>query len=449
MSYTPHTNKDIEEMLGFIGKKSLDELFETVPGEIFRTHDPDIPESKNEMELKNFFRKISEKIDVFNISFLGAGCYRHYIPSGVKAITSDGRFYTAYTPYQPEASQGTLQAIYEYQTYIAMLTGMDVANASLYDGASAVCEAAVMAMAETKRNKIIVSETLHKEYAETLETYLGKENIVVLSMENGVSSRKKLSEHLDSDTAGVIIQTPNFFGCIENLAEFKEEVKKNKSLLIAAINEPYSLGVLKNPGECGADIAAGDAQAFGSPTAFGGPSLGFIAVRKNLMRKIPGRLCGKTKDINGKDGFVLTLQAREQHIRRDKASSNICSNEALCALAATVHLSLLGKEGFLAISRRNVSQAHYASKVISEIPGFSLKFNAPFFNEFTIKCEADPELIVNRLASERIGAGIPIGRFFPELSDCLLIAVTETTEKEEIDVFAKRLAEISKELIDK
>lgn len=442
MGYTPHTEKDIAEMLGVIGKGSLDELFDSIPGEIIFRDDVDIPAAKSENELRKFFRRLAGRNRVLENSYLGAGSYRHYIPSAVRSVISDGRFFTAYTPYQAEASQGTLQSIFEYQTYIASLTGMEVANASLYDGATAVCEAAIMARAETRRSKILVSEALHPEYVQTLQSYIGAENVSVIPAPDGTTSLEALGKALDKDTAGVVLQNPNFFGCIETPAGAAEMARANKSVFIIATNEPYSLGVIRNPGECGADIACGDAQAFGSPTSFGGPSLGFMAVSRKLMRKIPGRLCGKTVDRDGNEGFVLTLQAREQHIRREKSSSNICSNEALCALAATVHLSLLGKGGFADTARNNLDKAHYAAERISSIDGFSMRFKSPFFNEFAIRClRESPEAIVERLAERGIGAGVPLGRFFPGMKDCLLIAVTEMNTKEDIDEFADALAE--------
>ncbi len=446
MSYTPHTEQEIKQMLNAVGKESLDDLFESVPKEIYKTHEMNLPKSYSENELKKFFRKLASENKVFESNFLGGGCYNHYIPSAVSTITSDSRFFTAYTPYQAEASQGTLQAIYEYQTYMSRLTGMDVSNASLYDGATAICEASIISIAETKRKKVMISEALHPEYAETLASYIGSENIIKVPFdEKGLTDYEVLKSKLTNEIACVILQNPNFLGSIENPNKIAEAVKQNKSLLVIAINEPYSLGVIKNPRDCGADIAVGDAQSFGCSMGFGGPSLGFLTVKRNLMRKISGRLAGKTVDTDGQEGFVLTLQAREQHIRREKASSNICSNEALCALSATVHLSLIGKSGFMQTAENNLEKAHYMAKKISELDGFSLKFKSSFFNEFVVNCSKEtPKQIVERMASKNIGGGIPLGRFYPNMKDCLLIAVTEMNTKEDIDNFVKELSEGAK-----
>lgn len=448
MNYFPHTDKDIAEMLDFIGAGSLEDLFAGIPEEIRFKGELSLPDSSPEMLLKKQFRNLAEKNKNYDRMFLGGGCYRHFIPAAVKTITSRSEFYTAYTPYQAEASQGTLQAIYEFQSYMCLLNGMDVSNASLYDGATALCEAVIIAVNETKRSKILISEALHPEYRDVLHTYFSGScgiTIETIPTNEGITGLDAVNRLVDRDTAAVIIQNPNFFGIIENLGQLSEPVKAVGSLLIAAVNEPYSLGLLKGPGACGADIAAGEAQSFGSPAAFGGPGLGFIAAKSRFMRKIPGRLCGKTVDGDGNTGYVLTLQAREQHIRREKASSNICSNQALCALAATVHLSLLGREGLREAAEINIRNAHYAAELIGRTPGYGLRFqNSPFFNEVVVRCEkADPETVNRKLQEEGISGGLEMGKFHPALSDCLMFCFTETSDKADIDDLAEKLREVS------
>ncbi len=445
MAYIPHTSQDIKQMLEVSGKQSISQFFEDIPKDIVFNKQLDIPEAMSELELKRYFNTIASKNSCCLTSFLGAGSYSHFIPSAVKSITSKGAFFTAYTPYQAEASQGTLQAIYEFQSYMAMLTGTDVSNASLYDGATALCEAAIIACAEKKKCKVVISDGVHPEYRETLLTYNGDNNIVTLPTVSGVTDPDSIKNAVDEKTSAIIIQSPNFFGCIEDITKIAEIAKASGTLLIVVINELYSAGVLKTAGECGADIVVGDAQSFGNPTAFGGPSLGFMGVKSGLMRKIPGRLCGKTKDSEGNDGYVLTLQAREQHIRRDKSSSNICSNQALCALAASANLSLIGKKGLKDIAVQNVQKSHYAAQKLTAIKGLSLKYPAPFFNEFTLKCDAiAPEKLISGLREKGFIIGLPLGRFYPAHCDSILVCVTETATKEMIDGLAMETEKIMK-----
>ncbi len=436
MKYTPHTEADIAAMLSFLEKSSLQDLFADIPCDALCGKEMKLPPPLSEMEVRRRVEELAGKNRRNRSSFLGAGAYRHFIPSAVRAITSRSEFYTAYTPYQGEASQGTLQAIFEFQSFMCLLTGMDVANASLYDGSTAVAEAATLAMNETRRKKLIVSNSLHPEYREVLSTYLGtggKVEVVSLPHKDGAVDPESLKSMIDKDTAAVIVQNPNFFGTMEPLQDIVSISKGAGALAVLVVAEPHSLGVLKPPGKIGVDIAVGECQSFGIPQGLGGPYLGFMATQGKYMRRIPGRLCGKTVDKDGQEGFVLTLQAREQHIRRDKASSNICSNEALCALAATVYLSLMGKNGIREVAEQNMKKAHYAVEMISAVNGFSRKFSAPFFNEFVIQCRHDVAQLTAKLDEQGITGGLRLGRFYPDLSDCLLFCVTEMTAKEEID----------------
>jgi glycine dehydrogenase subunit 1 len=442
MRYIPHTDKDIKEMLDFIGISSIDELFADIPPEARYNGELRMERGLSELELRRNCEELAATNRRFSSSFLGAGAYRHFIPSVVRTITSRSEFYTAYTPYQAEASQGTLQAIYEFQSFICLLTGMDVANASLYDGATAVAEAALLAQAETRRKKLLLSAGLHPEYRQVLTTYCtgGKgSEIGELAMKNGQTDLEALKEGVDKETAAVIIQNPCFFGTLEPLEEIAALVKESGALLVVVVAEPMSLGILKTPGSCGADVVVGDCQSFGIPLAFGGPHLGFMGCKSRYMRKIPGRLAGKTVDKEGKEGFVLTLQAREQHIRRDKAASNICTNEALCALAATVYLSLMGKKGLREVAEQNTRKAHYACGKITSLKGYSQVYSAPFFNEFLVRCPQETSLINRKLEEARICGGLPMGRFYPDMRDCMLFCVTELNRKEEIDDLAELL----------
>jgi len=446
MKYTPHTEADIAAMLSFLEKSSLHDLFADIPCDALCNKEMKLPPPLAEMEVRKRCEELAGKNVKYSSSFLGAGSYRHFIPSAVKTITSRSEFYTAYTPYQAEASQGTLQAIFEFQSFMCLLTGMEVANASLYDGSTAVAEAATLAMGETRRKKLIVSQSLHPEYREVLSTYLGtgeRAEIVPLPHKDGTVDIESLKSLVDKTTAAVIVQNPNFFGALEPVQEIAAIAKSAGAISVLAVAEPYSLGLLKAPGKLGIDIVVGECQSFGIPRGFGGPLLGFMATQGRYMRRIPGRLCGKTVDKDGQEGFVLTLQAREQHIRRDKASSNICSNEALCALAATVHLSLIGRKGLREVAEQNIKKAHYAAEKISGIKGFSRKFKSPFFNEFVIQCPHDASRLIAELDGKGIAAGVDLGRLYPDMKDCLLVCVTEMTAREEMDRLAGALSELS------
>jgi len=435
MNFLPNTDKDREEMLKTIGVQSLDELFSDIPPALCLNRALDIPPAMSEYDLAKHMRELAEKNKAKDyVTFIGAGSYDHYVPSVVRYVISRSEFYTAYTPYQPEVSQAVLQSIYEYQTMICELTGMDAANASMYDGASATAESVTIAAGLTRRKKALVSRTVHPETRAVIETYAAGHNIEVkeIQFESGITSVKALEDMIDKDVACVVIQEPNFFGNIEPVDEISKKTRDMGATLIVSVN-PISLGILRPPSEYGAEIVVGEGHVLGNPMAFGGPYLGVLAVKNRYLRRMPGRLAGITKDTRGQRGFVLTLQTREQHIRRERATSNICSNEALNALAATVYLSWLGKEGIKELSATCAKKAHYLAERISDIKGFRLTWKAPFFNEFAVKCPVDPENIVKSLLEKKILAGYPLGRVYPELKDHLLIAVTEKRTKKEMD----------------
>lgn len=439
--YLPMTETDRKEMLEAIGVESIDDLFADIPESVRYKGKYNIKAQKPETEL---FRELSQlaaknKDVKTNVSFLGAGVYDHYIPAIVDHVISRSEFYTAYTPYQPEISQGELQAIFEFQTMICELTGMDVANSSMYDGGTALAEAALLAAGQTKKKKVLVSQTVHPETRDVLKTYAKGQNVEVVEIpyRNGVTDVEALKEMMNAEVASVIVQHPNFFGQLEPLHQIEEISHSEKSLLIVSSN-PLALGVLSPPGSFGADIVVGDVQPFGIPMSFGGPTCGYFAVKKELMRKIPGRLVGQTVDEEGKRGFVLTLQAREQHIRRDKATSNICSNQALNALAASVAMTALGKTGVKEMAYQNIQKANYAKKMF-EKKGFSIPFQGPIFNEFVVKLSKPVSLANKKLLEKGIIGGYDLGRTYPELEKHMLVAVTELRSKEEIDLFVNEL----------
>ena len=445
MRYIPHTDEDRQQMLAAIGVGSTDELFADIPAAVRLNRPLDLPPAMAEMELAGHMRELAEKnADVLrNTCFIGAGAYDHYVPSVINHMLLRGEFYTAYTPYQPEISQGTLQVIYEYQSLICELTGMDMANASMYDGASAVAEAAIMAAAHTNRKQILVSSTVHPDYREVVRTYLAGQGVEVVDvpMADGITDVVALKGLAGAQTAAVIVQNPNFFGNLEPVTEV-EPVAHGVGGLFVVAADPISLGILKAPGSYGADIVAGEGQALGNPMSFGGPWLGFLASREALSRRIPGRIAGATTDNRGQSGFVLTLQTREQHIRREKATSNICSNQALNALAATIYLTLLGKQGIRKVAELSLQKAHYAYDQITKLDRFQPAFRQPFFKEFAVRTTLDPEGVVEAMLSHRILGGYPVGQAYKNLEDLLLIAVTEKRTREEIDHFAARLEEL-------
>lgn len=433
-TYIPNTDEDRKQMLKEIGVSSIDDLFSCIPEKSRMKKELDIPGPTSEIELRRKMKKLSDKNIHDYPSFLGAGYYNHYIPSVVDQMLSRSEFYTAYTPYQAEISQGMLQAIFEYQTVMCDLTDMDVSNASVYDGATAAAESAIMASMITHRNKILVSKTVHPETRRVLHTYCEARNIEVqeIDLSGGQTDIEKLKSMLNSEVAGVIIQNPNFLGSLEEIDDIEKYVHKNGSIYILDVY-PISLGILKSPGEAGADIAIGEGQSLGNHMCFGGPGFGFITTREKYLRKLPGRIVGQTADRQGNRAYVLTLQAREQHIRRENASSNICSNQALNTLAALIYLTLMGKKGIKQAAELCYKKSHYAYSKISSLKGYKTVFNGPFFNEFVIDSYADPEKMNDQLLDNGLIGGYPIGEYYPEYKNSILYCVTEMNSKEEID----------------
>jgi len=445
MRYIPHTEHDVTEMLARIGVGSIEELFVEVPQSVRLQRPLDLPAPLAETELLRELRGLARQNATVNThrSFLGGGAYNHFSPAVVDQLISRSEFYTAYTPYQPEISQGTLQAVFEFQTLICQLTGMDAANASMYDGASACAEAVLMAVRLTKRRKVLLSRALNPRYRATVATYcryldLQIEEIAIAA--DGRTDGADLVARLDGDAAVVVLGYPNYFGAIEDLAAAAESAHAAGALLVAACAEPIALGLLKAPGDLGADIVVGEGQGFGLPLSFGGPYVGFFAANQKGLRAMPGRLIGETVDLDGKRGFVLTLATREQHIRREKATSNICSNQGLCALMATVFLALLGKQGMRELAGQNVAKAAYARDQIAALDGFSIVFAGPNFNEFVVRCAAGVAPVLARLEQQEILGGIPLGPDYPELADCLLVCVTEQNSRSDIDALVAALA---------
>jgi glycine dehydrogenase subunit 1 len=442
MTYIPHTESQTRQMLDLIGVSSIEELFQDIKPSL-RPGSFNIPEGISESQAISQLRGVSVKNATNLMCFLGGGFYDHYIPAVVDAVTNRSDFYTAYTPYQPECSQGWLQAIYEYQTAICQLTGLDCANASLYDGGTALYEAAMMAIRTTGRNKIIMDSGLNLIYRTMLYTYTSNLNIEFIEtpVVHGQSCREDIYKHLDDNTAAVIIQNPNFFGAIDNHSDIVSKAHSFGALAIMSVY-PISLGLLQAPGDMGVDIATGEGQSLGIPLSFGGPYLGFMACRQPLLRKMPGRIAGATVDKDNKRAFVLTLQAREQHIRRENATSNICSNEALCALRAIVYLSVIGKTGIAQLARLNHDKSEYAKSCIGKIPGVTVKRSSPTFNEFTVVLNKNANVVVEKMIDKGFAAGFPLGRFYKGMNNYLLIAVTEKRTKQDIDKFAENLEKV-------
>lgn len=442
--YIPNTAQDVAEMLDDIGASSVDDLFSVIPPEFRVTEPLDLPEALSEPELSAELNRVAAKCahSMQYTTYLGGGLYEHFVPSVVRHMLTRGEFYTAYTPYQAEVSQGTLQAIFEYQTMICELTGMDVANASMYDAGTAMAEAAVMSCDATRRNKVVVSRAINPRYRQVLQTYAHPRGIEVVTVDydkrSGRTPVESIPKDVLADAACFIAQSPNYLGIVENMAALSEATHGTRTLFVAVVN-PISLGILTPPGSYGADIALGEGQPLGNPVSFGGPLLGFFAATSKLMRKMPGRLVGQTHDDQGRRGYVLTLQAREQHIRRERATSNICSNEALCALAATIHLSLMGPSGFRRVAELCTWNAHYLRDKIAGISGYELPFDGPFFNEFIIRGKRSPAESNRRLLERGIIGGKMIEAEYPELSGCTLWATTELRTRQELDTLIREL----------
>lgn len=445
MRYLPHTDVDIRQMLETIGVKKIDELFSGIP-ESCRLQSPlNLPAALSESEAMGMLRGLAEqnaKVSEWD-SFLGGGAYNHFIPAVVDHLVSRSEFYTAYTPYQPEISQGTLQSIFEFQTMICQLTGMDVANASMYDGASACAEAVLLALrVGRKRNKVLLSEALHPQYRETVATYCRYIDVELIDVPiaDGVTDQKQLAALLDDQVAAVAVGYPNYFGQIEDLQALADATHAVGAKVIAAVAEPLALGLFKAPGDLGADVVVGEGQSFGIPISFGGPGIGFFAVKQKDMRALPGRLVGETVDLDGKRGFVLTLATREQHIRREKATSNICSNQGMCTLMVGIFLALHGKQGLRKLAELNYSKAAYAKQQIAALEGFELVFSGESFNEFVVNCKEPVADLQQRLEQEGILPGIALAKDYPELDNGLLICVTEQNSREQIDRLVSALA---------
>jgi glycine dehydrogenase subunit 1 len=445
MRYIPHTEEDVRQMLDTIGVPTLEDLFVGIPAAERLQRPLQLPPAAAEGALLRELGNLAGRnaTPAGHLSFLGGGSYHHFIPAVVDHLISRSEFYTAYTPYQPEISQGTLQAIFEFQTLICQLTGLEVANASMYDGASSCAEAVLMAVRVTRRRKVLLSAALHPEYRQTIATYcryLDVELVEVPFDASGATDPAALERLADGATAAVVSGYPNVFGVIEDLAAQAEIAHRHGARQVAAVAEPIALGLLKSPGELGADIVVGDGQSFGIPVGFGGPTVGFFAARQQDLRAMPGRLVGETVDASGQRGFVLTLATREQHIRREKATSNICSNQGLCALMATIYLALLGKAGLREVAQQNLAKAAYARGAIAALPGFSLPFSGPCFNEFVVATPRGADAILEALQQQGIFGGIPLARFYPQMGDRFLVCVTEQHSKAEIDALVAALA---------
>jgi glycine dehydrogenase subunit 1 len=445
VKYLPLSPKDRAEMLDIVGVESLDDLFVSIPEHLRLKEELNIPAPKSEMEILQYFSRLAGQNTTFNISFLGGGAYDHYCPSVVDHLCSRQEFFTAYTPYQPEVSQGTLQALFEFQTMISELSGLDVANASVYDGATGMAEAVLMATRiQRKKKRLLVSSGIHPFYLEVLKTYISNlpVDLVLIPNRDNVLDLNALDVLLGNDVIAVVAGYPNFFGFIEPLELIAEKAHACKALVISVTQEALSLALLKSPGDCQVDIAVGEAQSFGIPLQFGGPYCGFFTCKDKYKRQIPGRLCGQTLDSDGKRAFVLTLSAREQHIRRAKATSNICTNQGLMALRVAIYLSTLGKDGLRELAIQNHSKAEYLKTKLSGLKGVSIHAGGKTFNEFIIELPESASLIIDRLRSFSIEPGLDLGRFFPDRAKQLLINVTEVHSRADMDTFAAKLKEV-------
>ena len=441
MRYLPHTKEDIDAMLAAVGVGSLDDLFTTIPNDCCCRLDMDLPEAMTEWELNDHMDSLAARMAVtpeYKI-YLGAGSYDHFVPAAARYVLSRGEFVTSYTPYQPEISQGTLQAIYEYQTLASRLMGTEVATASHYDGSTALAEALLMAIRVTGKKRVAISTAAHPLHRQVVRTYFdppGYELIELPYLKDGRTDFKAIDQ-LD-DLAAVAVQSPNFFGCIEGLKAASQSVHGKDALMVVSFTEPLAYGLLKSPGSLEADIVCGEGQSLGLPRSFGGPGLGMLGSRMKFVRSLPGRLVGRTKDIDGRNGFVLTLATREQHIRREKATSNICTNNSLCATTVAVYMASLGGTGFRELSQLNYDKAEYLKSQLDQV-GFSTPFSASTFNEFVIRFPDQFDDNYQRLLNKKIIAGLPLAEYYPELSDCTLLCVTETATRKDLDELVKEV----------
>jgi glycine dehydrogenase subunit 1 len=443
--YIPNSPEEREEMLRALGLGSAEELFDSIPADIILREPLKTPAALSETELLERFEALASKNSAARRpSFLGAGAYSHYAPTIVDSLIQRSEFFTAYTPYQPEISQGTLQAIFEFQTLVCQLTGMDVANASMYDGSTAMAEAVLMAERVTRRSRVLVSDAVHPEYMRVAETYVAHAGIELLRLgideETGRTTFDLDEAALDKSVAAVVLQSPNFFGCVEDLKAFAEKVHAAGALLVVVVTESASFGMLRSPGACGADIVVAEGQSFGVPVSFGGPYVGLFATREQYARQMPGRLAGVAYDREGRRGFVLTLATREQHIRREKATSNICTNEGLIALAATIYMTTMGRAGLQEVAAQCAQKAAYARRQIAAVEGFALPYSAPVFNEFVVRAPVEAAGLLRRLASEHnVTGGLALSRYFPDRANDFLVCVTETNKRSEIDALVAGL----------
>jgi glycine dehydrogenase subunit 1 len=448
MNYVPNTPEEQQAMLEHLGLSSIEDLLTPVP-EAVRLHRPlNLPAALPEPDLKRLLSGMAarnKQLDT-TVSFLGAGTYDHVLPSVVPHLQYRSEFVTSYTSYQPEVSQGMLQAIYEFQTMVCQITGMDVANASLYDGSTALVEAVLMALGPGGRGEVVISAGVDPQYRRVLQTYAFSRGFGVkeVPVRNGVTALEHLDAAINANTSAVIIQQPNFFGCVEDIRAIEPIAHRGKALFINAITEPASLAILAPPGACNVDIAVGELMSFGNPMSYGAPALGFMAAKQKFLRLLPGRLVGQTVEEGGKKqtGYVLTLQTREQHIRRERATSNICTNQSLLAVGATIYLAALGKQGFRELGELCLQKAHYAFKQITAIPGFEAAFSAPFFDEFVIQSPVSLSTLQQHLAQANIIGGYPLSECYPGMENAMLFCVTETRTKEDIDLLVNVLKEV-------
>ncbi len=443
MSYVPNTNNDRGRMLQRIGVRRFEDLLDAIPEHLRLDRPLDIP-ALSELELLEEIKQMSRRSREGMVCFAGGGVYDHFIPSAVGSIINRPEFMTAYTPYQAEVSQGTLQVMYEFQSHICRLTGLDVANSSMYDGASAAAEAVIMAMRVTRRDKIVVSETVNPLYREVIATYLsGRDvDIVTIPHHNGHTDFSRLADTVDEKTAGVLVGQPNFFGLLEDVSQAAEIAHKVGAKLIMAV-DPIAQAITKTAADYGADIAVGEGQPLGVPVSFGGPLLGFFAATKDLIRQMPGRIAARTTDVDGKIGYVLFMQTREQHIRREKATSNICTNQMLCATAASVHMTLLGKEGLKEVALLSAERAQSAAKKIFDLDGFEPYFDGPFVREFAVKTPVPAREVILALLDRQVLPGIDAGRWYSDLDDCLIVAATEKRSEQQVEQLVGSLKELA------
>jgi len=444
--YIPNSPDERAEMLQQLGAASIENLFDSIPEDLRLRRHLNVPAAMSEIELLKAFDDMGARNQAAGrVSFLGGGAYSHYVPTIVDHLISRSEFFTAYTPYQPEISQGTLQSIFEFQTLVCQLTGMDIANASMYDGSTAMAEAVLMAERVTRRSKVVASAAIHPQYLEVAHTYVQHAGIELQHAEFDSDTGQTLVDSIDDATAAIVVQSPNFFGCIEDLEALSEKAHAKGALLVVAVTEAMSLGLLRSPGSCGADIVVAEGQSFGVPLSFGGPYVGLFAIRDKYARQIPGRLVGEAYDKQGRRGFVLTLATREQHIRREKATSNICTNEGLIALASTIYLETMGRRGVQEAARQCAQKAHYAARMIARVAGFSLPFSGPFFNEFVVRAPVAASPLLDKLAREKgIDGGIALSRFDSQRPNDFLVCVTETNTRPQIDALVAGLADLSK-----